>query len=199
MKTRHQILLLLCFLSSNILLAQEGYLAIRTGYSNTTLTSNSTSDISLSPRHTWHASFVYSQILKDSRFGFSIEPGYMIKGTSIDVDTMDYKFHFISTPVLFDWYPIKNLRINIGPEVAFLVDAKNIKNDSTKVSLNDTYDNSLEISGIIGASYSLSFFADLGIRYNRSFTPLVSSDPALKREDLFSEYFQVFLLLKIAN
>lgn len=199
MKIRHHVLLLICFLSSNFLLAQEGYLAIRTGYSNTALTSNSTSDISLSRRHTWHASLVYSQIFANSRFGFSIEPGYMIKGTRIDVDTMDYKFHFISTPILFDFYPIKNLRINIGPEVAFLVDAKNTVNDTTKVSLTDTYDNSLEISGIIGASYSLSFFADLGMRYNRSFMPLASSDPALKREDLSSEYFQVFLLLKIAN
>lgn len=199
MKIIRQIVFLLCCLHANVLLAQEGYLGIRTGYSNTTLNSSSTSDITIDSRHTWHTSLVYSYIFKNNLMGFSIEPGYLIKGTRIDVDTMDYKFNFISTPLLFDFYPIKKLKVSIGPEVAYLIDAKNTVNDTTKVSLTDTYNNRWEISGTIGASYSLSFFADLGVRYNRSFTPLASSDVALKREDLFSEYFQVFLLLKIAN
>ena len=199
MRIIHQALIISCCLFANALFAQEGYLAIRTGYSNTALNSSSTSDISLSRRHTWHASLVYAHIFENEKFGFSIEPGFLIKGTRIDVDTMDYKFNFISTPILFDYYPIKNVKVSIGPEIAFLTSANNTVNDTTKLSLTDTYDNRLEVSGTIGASYSLSFFADLGVRYSRSFTPLATSDPALKREDLFSEYFQVFLVLKIAN
>ena len=123
----------------------------------------------------------------------------MIKGSRVGTDTTDYKFNFLSMPILFDFYPVKKLKISAGPEIGYLLNAKNIVNDSTKVKINNVYDNRLEVSGTVSASYSISYFANLGVRYNRAFTPLAGNDEALKREDLFSEYFQVFLTLKIAN
>lgn len=199
MKSVRQALCLLCLLFANVLIAQEEYLAIRTGYSNTKLISSSNSDVDINPRHSWHLSLAYSYIFENELIGFSFEPGFMVKGTRIEADTLDYKFNFLSVPFLFDFYPIKKLKISAGPEIGYLINAKNIVNDTTTIEINDVYDNRLELSGTISASYSISFFANLGVRYNKTFTPLASNDIALKREDLFSEYFQIFITLKIAN
>ena len=200
MKPIRQILLVVAvILSAHLSQAQEGYLAIRGGYSSTSLNADGTSDIKLENRHTWHMNLVYSRVFKNSMFGFSVEPGYAIRGIETNRDSISYKFNYLSTPLLVDFYPIKDLRVGIGPEVSFLLGAKNRKNDSTKVDITDMYDNVVDISGTISVSYSLSFFADFGFRYNRSFTNIASSDAILNRRNLANEYVQVFLLLKIAN
>lgn len=196
---RRHLLIVVLLLSGNFLFAQEGYLAIRSGYSRTQLNGDGISDISLKNRDTWHTALVFSHIFESKRFGYSIEPGYTIKGTETNRDTISYKFHYLSTPLLLDIYPIKNLRIGIGPEPSFLLDAKNRVNDTLKVDITNTYENVFELSGTVSLSYSISFFADVGVRYNRSFTKIANSDAILNRRNLYNEYVQVFLLLKIAN
>lgn len=180
--------------------SQDFYLGLRGGYNRATLSADaSPSLIKLQDRNAWNLAFTYNFKAEKIPVGFSFETGYVQKGAKTNVDSLDYQFHFLAMPILLDIYPIKRLRISVGPEVSYLMAAKNRANDSTKVNLLNTYDNRVEFSGSIGASFSLSFFADLGVRYNQSFTPIAKQDPVLDRRNLFNQYFQIFLLLKIAN
>ncbi len=180
-------------------IGQEDYMGVRFGYSNTQLNAENESDVELRNRNTWHGALTYSHIFKNNIFGFSVEPGYALKGTRTNRDTINYKLHYLSTPILIDFYPVKNLRLGFGPEVSFLLSGRNRINDTTKINIKESFDNQHELSGTISLSYSMSFFADFGVRYNRGFTVLTKSDGILNRRNLMSEYLQIFILLKIAN
>lgn len=199
MKYQYALLVILAVLSFTAK-SQNSYFGIKGGFNWSSLKSEETAaSIDLSIRRAYAVGIVLSQKFHKLPLGVSIEPGYTLKGTKVDVDTLDYKFHYLSLPVLIDIYPIEKLKISFGPEISYLANAKNRVNDSTKVSLLGTYDNRWELSGTVGISYSIAFFADLGLRYNTSFTKISAYDPTLEHRNLFNQYFQVFMVFKVAN
>lgn len=180
--------------------SQEFYLGLRGGYNKSSLNSEPLNNpIELKDRHGWNIALTYTLESDKLPIGLTIETGYVLKGGRVNVDSMDYKFHYFNLPILLDIYPIEKLKISVGPELSYLAKATNIKNGSTKESILDTYNKRWELSGSASVSYSISFFADLGVKYNRSFTHVSNVDPILDRKNLYNKYLQIFLLLKIAN
>lgn len=181
--------------------AQESYFAIRGGYISSTLNSSNSSSLSIEPRDAFSIGLVYCDEPNSNMgtIGYSFELGYTRKGTKIDHDTLDYKFHYFTAPLLLDFYPIRQIKLSAGPEFGFMTGAKNHSSDSTSTSILNTYDNRLEVAGVVGASASLTFFMDLGVRYSYSFTKVSKYDAILDRQDLYNSYLQIYLLLKIAN
>ncbi|MEQ8581925.1 MAG: porin family protein [Marinoscillum sp.] len=189
----------LVLLLSLQIVAQESYFGWKVGYNMTTLKGENSGSLSLSPRNTFGSSFVLSTQLKSLPIGFSMEPGYILKGTQIDHDTLDYKFHYLNMPLLLDVYPVKRLKLSLGVEIARLLSAKNHANDSTRQNLLSTYDKRWEASVTAGASLSVSYFMDLGMRYSTALTQVSNQDAIIDRKNLFNQYIQLSLLFKIAN
>ncbi|VXD17419.1 porin family protein [Marinoscillum sp. 108] len=181
------------------MLAQESYFGWKVGYNKTALKGENSGNVSLSPRNTFSSAFVLSTQMRSLPIGFSLEPGYILKGTQIDHDTLDYKFHYLNMPVLLDVYPVKRLKLSLGVEIARLLSAKNLANDSTRQNIISTYDKRWEVSAAIGASLSVSYFMDLGIRYNTALSQISNQDAIIDRKNLFNQYTQLFILFKIAN
>lgn len=185
---------------------QDFYIGLKGGYNNANVSSQefteSLDSIETQRLHAWNIGLVYSyQFYKlPLPVGFSIEAGYNLKGTKTNRDSLNYRFNYLTMPVLLDAYLLnEKLKISVGPEFSYLAKAKNIKNDTTKVSLLSTYNKRWEVSGSVALSYSISFYADLGLKYNTSFTNIANSDAVLERKNLRNQYFQIFLLFKIAN
>lgn len=179
--------------------AQNYHLGLRTGYSQSSLQSDDQSAISIKDRQSFSIGLVHSIRPYQSKFGMSIETGYVLKGIRIENESLDYRLHYINMPILFDYFPTEKLKLSIGPEIGFLADARNRLTDSTSVSIDDIYEERWDISGTLSVSYALDFFVEIGARYNRSFTKFGNLDAVLNRRDQYSEYFQVFLAFKIAN
>lgn len=179
--------------------AQEGYLGLKTAYNISRLNSDNESVPGIDDRHTIGIGLVYAYQFRNATFGVSWEPGYLLKGARIDNDTLDYRLNYITSPVLLDIYPVKRVKISVGPEIAYLASARSRTNDTTKVSILNTFNNRWELSGTVGISYSPDFFIDFGVRYNRAFTDAADMDAVLNRRKLYNEYFQFYMLLKIAN
>ncbi|UXX79029.1 PorT family protein [Reichenbachiella carrageenanivorans] len=181
--------------------SQDSYFGIKGGYNNSTLHSSNDASLGIQSRSTYGLGVVFCSAPDEGKLGigYSLELGYMRKGAKIDHDTLDYKFHYINMPLLIDFYPIKQIKLSIGPEFSFLAGANNHSNDSTKTSILNTYNKKMEVSGIASISGSVTFFMDLGMRYSYSFTKISKYDGILDRQDLYNSYVQVFILLKIAN
>ncbi|PIB34522.1 hypothetical protein BFP72_03400 [Reichenbachiella sp. 5M10] len=178
-------------------LAQNSYFAIKGGYNLSSLHSSDDPSPSLSTRPAFSISGVFAE--QFDYIGFSTELGYTRKGTKVNQDTLDYKFNYATGALLLDIYPLDWLKISVGPEFGYLLGATNYATDSTSQNLLNTYDQRFEVSGTIGASVSVLYFLDLGVRYNRSFTTVSQYDAILNRKDLYNSYLQFFVLLKIAN
>lgn len=195
------VLLLLCLGMASNIKAQNWYLGVKSGYNLSSL--NSTGDegsVGTKSRSTFSAGFVYSLSQAEGILGLSIEPGYIRKGAQVDADSLDYKMHYLGGPLLLDVNLLNNkLKLSVGPELSYLLAANNHANDSTTTSILNTYDNRFEVGVAAGASVSVSFFMDLGLRYSRSFTHVSSHDPLLGRRDLYNQYLQAFVVFKIAN
>lgn len=203
MSTRAYLSILLFLYSVQYLSAQKiqgAFLGIKGGYSISSLNSSdkSSGNFALKPRKTASIGFVITVPIKRT-YSISVEPGYILKGTRISNESLDYKFHYIGGPILFDYYPTERIKVSFGPEVVHLLNAKNHINDSTSVGINNTYNRNWELSATLGLSYTLNFFTDLGIRFNTAFTKATEYDAVLDRRRLYNRYFQVFLMFKIAN
>lgn len=196
--TKHCLYLVLFFIVHSFHgFTQDGYFGIKGGFNISSLNSSNESAIDISSRNAYNVSMVFSQFY--NRIGGSLELGYTLKGADIGHDTLDYKLHYFSVPVLLDFYPIKQIKISAGPEISYLVSARNHSNDSTSQNLLNTYDNRFEVAGLVGASISLTYFMDFGVRYSQSFTKVSKYDALLDRKNLYNSYLQFYILLKIAN
>lgn len=188
--------MLFVFFTSN---AQNYHLDLRMGYTQSSLNADEPSAIPIKDRQSFGIGLVHTIRPYQSKFGFSIETGYILKGARIDDEALDYRLHYLNLPVLFDYYPTEKLKLSAGPEIGFLADARNRLTDSTSVGIDAIYDNRWDISGTLSVSYALDFFLDVGVRYNRSFTKFDKIDAVLNRKDQYTEYLQIFLAFKIAN
>ncbi|MFY0594664.1 porin family protein [Roseivirga sp.] len=194
-------LLLFCFFTILVTqgFSQDFYTGLRIGYGLAGVQTEGSPQFDLSRRPSTNIALVFNNRFKNSAFGFSIEPGYHLKGTRVDDSELDYRFNFLSTPVLLDLYPTDKIKISVGPEFSYLMSPKNRFNDTTKVDLTGTYTRKWEVAGTVGVSFALDYFVNFGLRYTKGFTDMVALDPALDTRNLRNESFQFFFLFKIAN
>lgn len=141
-------------------------------------------------------------------WGFSLEPGLIKKGwISNKGDNNENKIglKYLQLPVLSDFYLSDKLYFSIGPEINYLLNAKNKSSYGTEkiADLN----RKLELSGIVGGTYKIIDNLDIGIRYSHGLTQ--TSDKVFWVIDDFNEnpmelkdynqYLQFFIKLKLKN
>lgn len=193
------ILGLLSTLISTHIFSQDKYGGIKLGVNMSYLNSDGPASSMIERRTGYNLAATYSYAkTEDSHFGLTIEAGYSQKGCDFKSDTMSYKLHYITVPLLVDFLMIKPLKISIGPEVGYLSKAQKVMTD-TSMSIMRTYNKRWDISTTVGVSYPVTFYMDVGLRYNKSFTRVANSDAVLNRRRLTNQYLQFYLTFKIVN
>lgn len=182
-----------------IVKAQDSFFGLRFGYVESSFISQKEGPVDLSPLRSFSAAMVFSSAFDRSPFGVSIEPGYIMKGSHTDIDSLSYRFHYFTLPITFDFSPIQKIKLSAGLAGGYLVSAVNKPKGGEAKSITDVYNQRWEAAALLGASYSVTYFLDAGARYSVSFTDVSSYDPAIGRRDLANQYWQVFLLFKVAN
>lgn len=132
-------------------------------------------------------------------WGFSMEPGFMMKGSQSKASGVKLNLLYVQAPVLSDFYLGEKLSLSIGPEFAYLLSAKR-KNDygTSPISL-DKFD----IAGIIGANYKIYSNLSLGFRFSNSFIKnseviFTDSNNQLAGEvKIYNRYYQLFIRVTI--
>ena len=199
MKLRVVLFSFFILIAGKFIKAQEYHLGLQFGFVQSSLESGGTSAFELKKRQAFGIALTHNVRFDQSPLGFSIGSGYLLKGTRIEDPGLDYRFHYMNFPVLLDFFAGEKLKLSIGPEFAFLADARNRLTSETSESLNQIYNNRWEISGTVSLSYALDFFADIGAKYNQGFSKVSALDPTLNITEVQNSYLKIFLAFKIAN
>ena len=122
----------------------------------------------------------YAEYSFNRQIGLTAELLYNEKGGKETTSNTEIKtnLNYLSLPILFYFEPLQNLKLGLGPELAFLLNAK-AKGDSISTTDIKKYYESFDKAIAIGGSYS---FGRLGItaRYVGGFngiTTLTFTDP----------------------
>lgn len=141
-------------------------------------------------------------------WGLSFEPGFIKKGwISNEGNNNENKIQlqYLQLLILSDVYLSDKLYFSIGPEMNYLINAKNKSNSGTEriTDLNRKF----ELSGVIGGTYKIFNNLDIGIRYSHGLIQI--SDKVFWAMDEYHEYpmelkdynqyFQFIIKLKIKN
>lgn len=141
-----------------------------------------------------------------SFWAVSIEPGFIQKGEHYRYDdknkNIKFIYNYFQIPIFVDFFPTKKLSFSIGPEFAFLVNAKaKSKDDSNDVT--DIYHEKFEISALVGVNYNVFKYIDIGLRYSRGLTHILAftftdeTGTTIGEGKLYNQYFQFFVRFKI--
>ena len=140
--------------------------------------------------------------------GFSTEPGFIQKGglQKYDKDNKDddvrIQLNYIQIPILVDLYMSNKLFLSIGPELAYMINAR-AKSKDNSYDISNLYDNEFEISGLIGINYNIIEKIDVGLRYSHglSYTMKILwrsgfGDYVGESKD-YNQYFQLIVKFRI--
>ena len=180
------------------------------GFANINITnlpnSETNSDI-FSPTMSYSLSGILSYKSK-GLWGLSLEPGLMKKGWISNKDDSNENkigLQYLHFPILSDFYLSDKFYFSIGPEINYLLNAKNKSNNGTQeiTDLNRKF----ELSGLVSGAYKIFDNLYIGIRYSHGLTQI--SDKVYWVADEFNEnptelndynqYLQFFVKLKIKN
>lgn len=162
--------------------------------------------LSVKPRVSFGVGITVSEQFK--RFGIKIEPRYIVKGYNLDLGSPEidvYRNNYLSLPVILFFSPVRNLNLEIGPELSYLLNSK-VRYYSSNLFLKNGSNNlkSFELSIIPGISYRVMKTLDLGVKYGIGLTPFdkgqfIVSDSQLPRVDYkyIHNYFEFYLNAKI--
>lgn len=127
----------ICLFGAGLLNAQEVYFGPKVGLNVSHImasgdnsdTFNDTSKMQFSSHFGVFAEVVFSDFI-------SVQPEllYSIKGSRFTKDDNDeyrasYIYHYLSMPIMAKYYVTKEISIEIGPEVAYLLSAKEVEKD----------------------------------------------------------------------
>ena len=92
-------------------------------------------------------------------WGVSVEPGFIQKGYKTIITSgfiqgdAKIRLNYIQIPILAELYASEKLYFSLGPEFAYLLNAK--YNMEGKVDITDIYENRFEVSGLVGINYNI--------------------------------------------
>ncbi|SJZ98916.1 Outer membrane protein beta-barrel domain-containing protein [Chitinophaga eiseniae] len=86
------------------------------------------------------------------------------------------KEDYISIPIMFKYYALPKLYLEAGPEVNYVVSAKE-KADGRNFNLIDSYQDRLSVSGSVGIGYQLPRGFGINARYSYS-APIKAQHPS---------------------
>lgn len=138
-------------------------------------------------------------------FGISAEPGFIQKGfiQKYEGSNLRFQLNYLQIPVFADIHITNKIFLSVGPEFAYLLNAK-IKPVNDKGDKIDLYDKrKFEISAIAGLNYEITNKFDAGLRYSRGLTYTVelnytdANGHLVANPKEFNQYFQLIVRYKI--
>ncbi|WP_299247901.1 porin family protein [uncultured Lacinutrix sp.] len=101
---------------------------------------------------------VYSEILLSEKFSFQPEIMYSIQGFSVGDDIV--ALNYLTLPLMGKYYVTKSLSLEAGPQIGFLLSAKN-----EDIDVKDSF-KFIDYGVNIGLGYKLENGLNFGARYN---------------------------------
>lgn len=166
---------LFCFLCASVIGAgklKAQVAGIKGGVSLTNV-----SNINGDDRVTGHVGLFLHQPLSKN---FCIQPEILYapmgeKFTGLTGSKSTLALSYIQVPVMFQYYPVKQFYVELGPQVSFLTDAKVKTDGGNKVNVKDNYtaaDFNINFGIGINATRNLGFYG----RYNLGVTDITKND-----------------------
>jgi len=144
----------------------------------------------------------YIELKVNNLWGISSEPGFIVKDGYLSPtypqkksEKMYVYNNYIQIPVLLNFYIKDKLFFSIGPELAFFTNSV-IHKQSNEIFGYPYGINTFEVSGLIGAGYSINDHIDLGLRYSHGLTDIIQSPPKIQYGNLYNQYLQLFVRYK---
>mgnify|MGYP000008374158 CR=1 FL=1 len=135
--------------------AQDFQLGAKAGINFAQINGDNTNDFD--PITEFHFGMVAEVPLSDS---FSFQPEVLFSGQGYSLDDDIINLDYVNIPFLAKYYVTKGLSIEAGPQLGFLVSAKN-ENTDVKEFFNKT-----DLSLNIGLGYKLGSNINFAVRYN---------------------------------
>jgi len=105
---------------------------------------------------------------------FAVQPEVMYSAQGSELGTIKGKYDYINVPVLLQYMTHNGFRLQTGPQVGFLVSAKN-KSGDLEVDVKDQL-NTVDFAWSFGASYLSKVGLGLDARYNLGLTDILDDD-----------------------
>jgi hypothetical protein len=141
-------------------------------------------------------------------WGFSFEPGLIKKGWVSNKENDNENkigLYYLQLPILADFYLSDKLHFSTGPEINYLLNAKNKSSYGTEkiTGLN----RKIELSGLISVAYNILGNLEIGISYGHGLTQIsdkiywVADEYNEDTKELkdYNQYLQFFIKVKIKN
>lgn len=202
-------------LSCMNLSAQNFEIGINAGFdiANLHLTNSSENNFiyEISPIATYNING-YLSYKNKSFWGFSVEPGVIRKGWNQTYNSNDPKnklrLYYLQLPVLSDFFISNRIFFSIGPEISYLVSAKNKYENKYESNTQDIaeYLNRFELSAMTAISFKINEISTVSFRYSHGITEISKnvlwtySEVGIPDEpEDFNQYFQLILKMRIKN
>lgn len=147
-----------------------------------------------------------------SFWGFSLEPGIIRKGWNQSYNSNDQKnkirLYYLQLPVLSDFYISNRIYFSIGPEISYLVSAKNKYENKYESNTQDIVEhlNRFELSAMAAISFKINEISTVSFRFSQGITEISNnvlwtySEVGVPDEPKdFNQYFQLLLKMRIKN
>jgi hypothetical protein len=148
---------LICILCSTVIYSQKIKLGIQVGAVRAsqyfTTPYQNFQIIHRKPIQTFSADIVIQTSL-NNKLKLELNPGYIGMGFGNDNGIPGLTIDYIHMPILLDYFPIKKLSINVGPELGY----------TTRKLL---IAKSVELSGVLGVQYDVTNHFAIGLRGNK--------------------------------
>lgn len=145
--------------------AQEINFGIKGGLNFADITGDKTGDMGTVTAFNFG---IMSEIAITEKFSFQPELLYSGQGYSINDDTV--ALSYLNIPLMGKYYLTKGLSLEAGPQVGFLISAKNDKTDVKNLF------NTLDFGVNFGLGYKLNNGLNFGARYNLGLTDINKRD-----------------------
>lgn len=158
----------------------------------------------------------YIEFQREGMWNLSLEPGYIRKGAIQNSfgTTEDYRLilNYIQMPILANFRIHNRISLSIGPEIAYLINAKVGERGNSKQSfdISHSYEDYrrflLELTGLVGLNYEIFEKTEIGIRYNHgilynkrsvSYSHPIGGQPTGTIVKETNQYLQLLLRYKI--
>ena len=145
--------------------AQEIKFGVKGGLNFATIGGDNTKDIELVTSFNFG---VLSEIPISDKFSFQPELMYSGQGYSFNDNTI--ALSYLNVPLMGKYYVTKGLSVEAGPQIGFLLAAKNEKTD-----VKDSF-NTVDFGVNFGVGYKLENGLNFGVRYNLGLTDINNVD-----------------------
>ena len=145
--------------------AQEIKFGVKGGLNFATIGGDNTKDIELVTSFNFG---VLSEIPISDKFSFQPELMYSGQGYSFNDNTV--ALSYLNVPLMGKYYLTKGFSVEAGPQIGFLLAAKN-----EKVNVKDSF-NTVDFGVNFGLGYKLENGLNFGVRYNLGLTDINNVD-----------------------